>query len=178
MNLALKNDYTFRPVTFRPTNRPPFRPTVTGRPPFFPPTTTWPNNCNCGWDIVNQNGQPQVVATNGPQIVTAPPNTINQQQVLVTAAPPSVVLGQPEGAALPPPNSNVVTTTQTPSSFRNSVRPLNLGGGTFNAAQQFYPASDFPEYSDLPKYSPNLPARRRRPTTTPVPNLNDFGVRH
>ena len=100
--------------------------------------------------------------------------------MLVTAAPPSVVLGKPGGAALPPPISGsggVVPTTQTPpSSFRNSVRtPLNLGGGTFNAAQQFYPASDFPD--NLPKYSPNLPARRRRPLTTAVPNLNDFGVR-
>ena len=98
----------------------------------------------------------------------------------MTAAPPSVVLGKPGGAALPPPISSsggVVPTTQTPpSSFRNSVRtPLNLGGGTFNAAQQFYPASDFPD--NLPKYSPNLPARRRRPLTTAVPNLNDFGVR-
>ena len=95
--------------------------------------------------------------------------------MLVTAAPPSVVLGKPGGAALPP--SDISGATQIPpSSFRNSVRtPLNLGGGTFNAAQQFYPASDFPD--NLPKYSPNLPARRRRPLTTTVPNLNDFGVR-
>ena len=32
-------------------SRPPYRPTTTGRPPFFPGTTTWPNNCNCGWAI-------------------------------------------------------------------------------------------------------------------------------
>ena len=151
---------------------------MTGRPPFFPPTTTWPNNCNCGWDVVNQNGKPQVVATNGPQIVTAPPGTVSAQQV--TIAPPSFVVGKPEGAAVPPPPA-IVTTTQIPSSFRNSQTPLNLGGGTFNAgnfnaAQQFFPASDFED--SLPKYSPNLPpGRRRRPTTTPVPNLTDFGVR-
>ena len=105
--------------------------------------------------------------------MTAPPGTVNAQQT-VTIAPPSFVVGKPEGAAVPPPPA-IVTTTQIPSSFRNSQRPLNLGGGTFNAAQQFYPASGFED--SLPKYAPNLPGRRRRPTTTPVPNLTDFGVR-
>ena len=120
----------------RPTSRPTnFRPTPSGRPPG-PNSSTWPpiggNDCNCGWSIV--------MGPNGRPMVTQRPIG----QTVGTTAPNNVVIGQPPGAALPP----IIVTTPEPNG-----PPINLGGGTFNPAQQFRPVT-----TDLPTYFPTLPS--------------------
>lgn len=134
----------------RPTARPPYRPT-TQRPNFS--TTTWSSNCNC-WTISSSpTGGPVIVASNaGP-----PPQP-----------GPNVVIGRPPGAALPPsttttPRPPLVTAT-TQSSYRgfnNGGNTENLGGGTFNPAQQFYPVNQ----GGLPSY---VPPTNRRPSSPSV----------
>jgi len=165
--------------------RPPYRPTTTGRPPFFPGTTTWPNNCNCGWAISSS-------PTGGPVIVSNNNNAGVSGQEL----PPVLVIGKPPGVALPPPGAPVApkpppsvtliqtvsngTTTFNYTSFNdwnnnNNVRNqqnggnnmVNLGGGilNFNPAQQYTPASEV-----LPGYQPGNRA------TLPAPAVFSSGT--
>ena len=150
----------------RPTNRPPFRPPTTLRPPF----TSWPppNSCNCDW--TQQGWSVSVSPVGGGSGAVSKPVENN------------VVIGQPTGVAQPPLTTSrppaIITAAPTSrptglegNTYRNfapASRPVsrpaagpafnaqNLGGGTFNPAQQFVPASD------LPSYFPRVPGSNNR----------------
>ena len=80
--------------------------------------------------------------------------TINPGNTVITTVPPIVTA--------PAPNAGAGNLPRFPS---NAV---NIGGGAFSPAQQYYPASG------LPTYFPTLPASD---TTTPSPQLDQQQVK-
>ena len=169
----------------RPNKRPNnnnYRPPNSGRP-----TTQWPpnNNCgSCGWDISqNSIGQNRPVSTNLPNYGNRQPNyrPPNNPRPTSVAAQPTYGGRRPNGfttrspivsVAAPNPNTRRPTIgSQVPNNNVNNNNAVNVGGGSFSPAQQYFPVNG---NGNLPTYFPTLPASD---FTTPTPQRQQTQVR-
>ena len=165
----------------RPNNNNNYRPPNPGRP-----TTQWPsnNNCgSCGWDISqNTIGQNRPVSTNLPNYGNRQPNyrPPNNVQPTSVGTQPSYGGQRPNGfttrspivsVAAPNPNTRRPTVgSQVPNNNVNN-NAVNVGGGSFSPAQQYFPVNG---NGNLPTYFPTLPASD---FTTPTPQRQQTQVR-